>query len=169
MSKIEKIILSALTLTAAVLAVLLLVRTNDAPEDLPNPQPTVGQFVPPPFDPTAVVGTPVIQSPDSYGTLELGDAATVSLYSTPVVRDGKAAVYFAAHESSAAWVRLRLMDEQGSILGQTDLVKPGEYVQYITLARAVSSPHAVAKILTYEPETYYSLGSATVNLQLQIQ
>lgn len=161
MNKTEKIILLGL----AVLVALLLVAVLFSPK--PAPKPVVGQFVPPPFDANAVKGAPTVEFPQIYGTLKLNDDAMVRLYSTPVVEDGKLLVLFTTAEENACWVRLRICDEKGNVLGQTGLLRAGEYVEYVELSQSPKSKNLLAKILTYEPETYYSLGTANVNLQLR--
>ena len=53
-------------------------------------------------------------------------------------------------------------------LGVSDYLS-GEYVEHIALTAAPESSRAIAKILTYEPETWYSMGSATAEIMLQIK
>ena len=165
MSKTEKIIL--LVLAAAVLVCgALAVFKPETPAQLLA---VVGEFVTPAFDSAAVSGTPEVGLPQIYGTLALTEDVAVSLYSAPIVTDGKAQVFFTAEPSNTAWVRLRIMDESGAVLGESGLLKPGEYVEYIALSAEPKSERAIAKILTYEPETYYSMGSATAEIMLQIK
>lgn len=164
MSKTEKIIL--LVLAAAVLACCALVVFKP---EAPAAPPVVGEFVPPEFDSAAVAGTPEVGLPQMYGTLALNEDIAVSLYSAPIVEGDRAQVFFTSAKANTAWVRLRIMDETGAVLGETGLLKPGEYVEYITLAAAPERNRAIAKILTYEPETYYSAGSATAEIMLQIK
>lgn len=160
MSKLEKIILLALGAVAAVLAVVFF---------LPKPAPeiVVGDFTPPPFEETAVSGTPAVTSPDDYGTLRLSDEITVSLCGAPAVVDGKVQLLFASDENNTGWVRVRVYTPAGLLLGETGLLKPGEYVEFIPLSAIPEDGRIVAKILTYQPETYYSLGSAAAEITLQ--
>lgn len=163
MSKTEKIILLIAALAVMSLLTVLLL--------LPKPQAQVllGAFTPPPFEENAISGEPTVAFPQIYGTLTLTEDLAVRLYSAPVVQDGKIAVYFASKAENTLWVRLRITDENGNILGQTGLLKPGEYVESISLLKKPKSSRAVAKILTYQPETYYSMGTANANIQLQIK
>lgn len=55
------------------------------------------------------------------------------------------------------------------MLGQTGLLKPGEYVEYLALDTLPGNAPVIAKILTYQPETYYSMGSASAEMELQNQ
>ena len=63
---------------------------------------------------------------------------------------------------------LRLLDADGNILGETGLVKPGRYLRILKLDAVPSKDGLVlARILTYEPGIYYSLGSANANIMLR--
>ena len=161
MSKREKIILLAMAAVIAVLAAALLLRPEQKPEVVR------GDFVPPEFDVAAVAGVPQVDVPAMYGTLYLNEETAVSLYSSPILRGETVQVFFTSHESNTAWVRLRLLDQKGNILGQTGLLKPGEYVEYVALNVVPEHTAVIAKFLTYQPETYYSMGSASAEIELQ--
>ena len=163
MSKAEKIILMALAVVAAVLLVVFLFRPVPVQEQI------IGEFSPPAFDSSALSGAPDVEQPEMYGTLNLSEDIAVSLYSAPIVKEGRAQVFFTCPASNTVWMRLRISDEKGNVLGQTGLVRPGEYVEYIVLDRMPETSRAIAKILTYEPETYYSMGSATAEVMLQMK
>ena len=57
-----------------------------------------------------------------------------------------------------------MLDENGNTLGETGLIKPGEYVQSVELDRVpkVGTP-IVLKIMAYQPDTYYSEGAVSLN------
>ena len=162
MSKAEKLILLVAALVFAVLLAVLLVRVT-APKEI-----VVGEFTPPEFDSAAVKGVPQVARPERYGTLNLTEDIAVALYSAPVVQDGRAQVFFTSPDTNTGWIRLRITDSKGNVLGETGLLQPGEYVEYIDLAKTPKKPDAVARILTYEPDTYYSMGSATAEIVLDI-
>ena len=62
------------------------------------------------------------------------------------------------------WLKLRVLDEGGGVLGESGLVRPGEYVKDVTLAEKLPAGTKIKlKIMGYEPETYRSAGSATLN------
>lgn len=160
MDKQEKRILISLGALVLALLAAVLLRHATRPVEL-------SPFQIPAFDPAAISVEPEVAYPDMYGTLTLNDDVTVSLYSAPIVTDGTALVCFTADASNTAWVRLRLQDTDGNILGQSDLLRPGEYVACVKLTTQPDRPEAIAKILTYEPDTYYSLGTATAQVLLQ--
>lgn len=163
MSKTEKFILLAVALVAAVLLAVLLLRPS-APVQVVR-----GEFKAPEFDSAAVLGTPENCDFDRLGTLSLNADATVSLYVSPIVENGRAQVFFFSDDANTAWVRLRITDKKGNLLGQTGLLRPGEYVEYVALENAPQKSDAFVRILTYEPETYYSLGSANLEIELDMK
>ena len=162
MTKLEKILIFSLVGVIVILTGVLFLRPEKESEEV------VGDFVPPSFDAAAVAGEPEPDRP-GYGTLQLTDEIAVSLYASPLVQDGRAQVFFASPASNTAWVRLRLLDTKGNLLGETGLIRPGEYVESVSISALPKQSEAVARILTYEPETYYSLGSAGAQLMLQYQ
>jgi len=129
MDKLEKRILLGLGCVAAVLLALVLTRKP------PEREIIVNEFVPPPFEAAAVTGLPPLAGQEGYGVLALGDHAAVSLHSAPAVENGAVQVYFAVSSGSTAWVRLRLLDSDGNTLGETGLLRPGEYVEWVALER----------------------------------
>ena len=52
----------------------------------------------------------------------------------------------------------------GNIVGETGLVRPGEYVKEVSLSRRIPCGTPVnLKIMGYEPETYKSAGAVTLS------
>lgn len=127
-------------------------------------RPGKGEFTPPPFDPAAEAGTP--QVPEGLGYNELDcQVYRVSLCGKPTT-DGL--VYLTNPETNDVWLKVRMLDEKGNILGETGLVRPGEYVRALTLEKNPGSGTRVTlKIMAYEPETYYSAGAAALNTTIQ--
>ena len=161
MDKLEKRILLIVGAVALVVLAIVLVQRSKEPDVVVN------DFTPPPFESAALTGTPEVPDESLYGTLALSDEVSVSLYSSPVVTDGAAQVCFTSLPENEAWVLLRLLDAEGNLLGESGLLRPGEYVESVVLENNPSSPQAIARILTYELDTYYSLGSANAQIILQ--
>lgn len=128
-------------------------------------EPTRGEFIPPDFEVNAVSGTPEV--PDSLGysaPFQEGMAYRFAVCGNVTIEGGKALVYFTNPAENATWIKLRLYDEAGVLLGETGLLKPGAYVQYVALNQ-VPSPGTLIqlKIMGYEPDTYLSAGSVVLN------
>ncbi len=124
-----------------------------------------GEFVPPPFDAGAVVGTPDIEDPNAIGYTELdAKAYKVSVCGLVKLSGDSADIYFTNLETNEVWLKLRVLDEKGNILGETGLIRPGEYVKSVTFTEKVPKvgTKITMKIMGYQPETYYSAGA--VNL-----
>lgn len=167
MSKKEISILAVLaTLIAAAVIAVVAVRANRQPETV------IGQFTPPPFASEPCVGTPDPAQVENlpYGTLTLKEGIAVSMVSDVAVNEqGSAEVWFTSHPNNTAWVMLRLMDEKGNVLAESGLLKPGQYIRALQLdVIPKRSGLIVARILTYEPETYFSLGSANAQVMLNV-
>lgn len=130
---------------------------------LPNGKPAA--FTPPPFEENAVSGVPEVPEELGYSSpYKEGMAYRFSVCGNVTLEGSEAVVYFTNPSENDVWLKLRVLDESGKTLGETGLIRPGEYVRCVSLS---SAPPAVAKIalkiMGYEPETYHSAGSATLN------
>lgn len=129
--------------------------------------PQAVEFVPPPFEKTAQQGTPTVPEALGYGQL---DAKTfqASLCSRMTVQDGKADVYLTNPKENEVWMKLRVLSDQGKTLGETGLIRPGEYLKSVTFTTPPSEGTSVTlKIMTYEPELYYSTGAVSLGVQVE--
>ncbi len=151
-------ILCIVALTIMVLA-LLFSRTKEQ----------ASSFVPPSFDSLAVSGTPTV--PDELGWTEVYQDGMDFKFSVcgNVTADGTTAdVYFTNSSEQEVWLKLRVLDEENQILGETGLIKPKEYVKSVSLTSDFSDGEAVKlKVMAYEPDTYYSAGAVTLNTQIR--
>lgn len=123
------------------------------------------EFQPPPFESAAQVGLPTVD--ESLGWSEIyQDGMEFKAYVCGYIfTDGdNADVYFANSKQYNIWLKLRILDEKGSILGETGLLKPGEYVKSVSLTSDVEDGEKIKlKIMAYEPDTYYSAGTVILN------
>ena len=120
-------------------------------------------FVPPPFDEQAMQGVPEVLSELGWSELD-AQIYKASVCGVVAVTDGKADVWFTNPESNTVWLKLRVLDVDGNILGETGLIRPGEYVRSVSFETIPKPGDAIGlKLMAYEPETYYSAGSAILN------
>lgn len=128
-----------------------------------------GEFMPPAFETAAVQGKPEVD--DSFGYTELyqdGMAYRVSLCGLPDVEGENLTVYFTNAGSNETYLKLRVLDTEGNLLGETGLLKPGEYVECVELKQKISPQTNVKlKVMGYEPEDYSSAGSVVLNVTVQ--
>lgn len=120
-------------------------------------------FTPPSFDSAAQIGIPTV--PDGLGYSELDTQAyKVSVCGEIITNGNSADIWLTNPESNEVWLKLRVLDSKGNILGETGLIRPGEYVQSVALGQIPKSgTQIVLKLMAYEPETYYSAGAVTLN------
>lgn len=121
------------------------------------------EFVPPGFDHAAQSGTLVV--PDGLGWKEIdAQVFLVGVCGKFTVMDDTADVWLYNSSENVVWMKLRVMDENGNILGETGLIKPNEYVQSVKLTTIPKvGTSVILKIMAYEPETYYSAGAVELN------
>ena len=123
-------------------------------------------FTPPPFDAAAQTGMPDVPENLGYGELD-AQAFKVSVCGKLVTNGNCTKVWLTNPESNIVWLKLRILDTNGNILGETGLIKPGEYVQSVTLVTVPESGTAVTlKVMAYQPETYYSEGVVTLTTSI---
>ena len=129
--------------------------------------PAQGEFIPPPFEESAVSGIPDV--PEELGWQELdAQAFQVGVCGAVVLEGSQADVWLTNPEGNNVWLKLRIMDENGTVLGETGLIRPGEYVQSVTFDTVPAPGTAISmKLMAYEPETYHSAGAVTLNTTIQ--
>lgn len=122
-----------------------------------------GAFNPPSHDENAVSGAPGGLAEElKYSTLAMKDGFVVSVSASPTLdENGQLEAYFTADAGNTVNVRLMVLTEDGEELGSTGLLQPGEYVRSVALTTQPAPGDTIAyRILSYEPDTYYSAGSA---------
>ena len=130
------------------------------------------RFVVPKFDAAAVQGVPENVNDDfGFSKLNVAGIYEVGICGALANEDGKCEIDLTNYESNDTWISIIILDENGSYLGETGVIKPGEYVKYINIDTSkLSSGEETkisAKIRGYEPETYYSKGSVNLNMSIK--
>ena len=107
--------------------------------------------------------------PEELGWQELdAQAFRVSVCGAVVLEGSQADVWLTNPENNTVWMKLRILDADGAVLGETGLIRPGEYVQTVTFDTIPVSGAAISmKVMAYEPETYHSGGAVTLNTTVQ--
>lgn len=126
-----------------------------------------GGFVPPEFDPQAVSGTPVDAGESWTEIYQDGMGFSAHVCGRIVIEDDSADIYFTNDQDNQVWMKLRVTDAEGNILGETGLIKPGEYVKSVVFHTVPDKGRKISmKIMAYEPKTYYSAGAVTLNTEI---
>ena len=128
-------------------------------------------FIPPAFDANAVDGVPEIPAGYKYGELNQEKLPyKVGLCGEAFVENGNAMLYFTNPSDNNAWLKLRISDEQGNIIGESGLIKPGQYLRSVKLSKKITADTTVSvKIMSYEPDTYNSLGAVPMKITLKVK
>lgn len=156
MDKQQKIIVSALAgLLLVALAVIVVL--------LCNPTNRTAEFVPPEFEKDALSGMPTdVPNELNYGAPNTQNEFDFLLCGTPALTDdGRLQIYFTSPLTNNVWLLLRIYDVNGDLIGESGLLRPGEYVENVELYAALKKGSDVRiKVLSYEMDTYYSKGTA---------
>ncbi len=127
-----------------------------------------GDFVPPPFDAAAQAGVPEAPADTGYEEID-ARAFRFSAAGELTVRGGNVDIWLTNPEENTVWLKVRILDEKGNMLGESGLIRPGEYVRAVSLDTVPEKSVAVSlKIMAYEPDTYYSAGAARFNTFLTV-
>ena len=152
-------ILSVLAVTSFFVMLIAL----SVPKDPPR-----GEFVPPAFESTAIQGVPEVPEELGYTSPYREGMAYRFSVCANVTMDGRVAtVYFTNPAENTVYLKLRVLDGNGEILGETGLLKPGEYVRVVELCEALDAGTQIQlKIMSYEPDTYLSAGSVVLKTEI---
>ena len=59
---------------------------------------------------------------------------------------------------------LRIFDASGNIIAETGLIKPNEYLKTVSFNTVPENgSKLIMKVMTYEPDTYYSGGAVSLS------
>ena len=137
---------------------VLLTSCNDQKKD-----PNAG-FVPPPFDAAAVQGTPTVPEGLGWNELDAKGVYRVSVCGVVKLQGDRADIWLTNPATNAVWLKVRVLNEKGDTLGETGLVKPGEYVQSITFTKPPKAGDKITmRVMSYQPDSYYSAGEIKLN------
>ena len=147
-----RLLIAACVLTVVIMVLILVL--GGRTEKLP--------FTPPPFDSAARAGVPTVD--EHLGWSEINaEQFTFSVCGEVILQGDTADVWLTNPQSNTVWLKLRVLDAEGNILGETGIIRPGEYVQSVTFTSLPKDGADIAlKIMAYQPETYYSEGTATL-------
>lgn len=128
------------------------------------------RFVPPDFERAAQTGVPQIPDSAGYMPLEVEKGFGAGVNGKLTVEDAKTDIWLTSPEDNTVWIKLRIYAEDGRMLGETGILKPGEYVQSVKLSDIPKDTEDVTlKLMAYTPDTWYSAGAAELHTVLQIK
>lgn len=121
-------------------------------------------FEPPEFEKSAKTGVPDVPEDTGYGSID-AKLYEFSLCGNPILSDGGADIYLTNHSESGVWLKARLYNGSGKCIGESSLLKEGEYLKSVKLSDNTENNIQI-KIMAYQPDTYYSMGSVVINVML---
>ncbi len=163
MDRNEKIILSVVgaLLAAAIIATVAVFFATR--------QKTVNLFTPPDIEINAVQGTPdTIDENSAYQKVMMSEEFQFSMCLCPAYKGGAVEIYYTSYATNTVNSLVKLYDGEGNLVGESGLIRPGYYLKSILVSDLPADSVVTAKILSYEPETYYSMGTASGKLSLRV-
>lgn len=130
------------------------------------------KFAIPEFDENVVDGYPEIDVDlNHFQAVSIDDGYTVSMCGKPSIdEDYRIYLYFTSPSDNVVWLRYIIYDNNGKELGESGVIKPGQYLKFSKLKRKLEEGETViVKVISYEPETYYSHGSANIKINVNSQ
>lgn len=126
---------------------------------------TSDQVVLPAMDLSAKSGTPTVDSSLGYSEIyQDGMSYSIHICGVVKVEDNTTSLFFTNDDSNEVLLRLEIIDENGEIIGETGLIKPGEYLEKVTLTQTPDNGENLKlRIIGYEADTYYSAGNVILN------
>lgn len=162
MDKRQGLIVAILGGVLAVLLIAVIVIAATRKPDL-----IVSDFEAPPFDEGAILGIPEeAATRGDYNSIDVEGSYRFSICGAPSFSEGSLVPYFASNGDNEVWLLLKVYDEDGTELGKSGLIRPGECIRSVALSRAPVGKTVRVKILSYEQGTYYSRGTASAVLPL---
>ena len=171
--KKNKILINVLATLLVLSVVFLIVALVVSISAKKNPNIIKGEFVPPEHEATALVGEPTLSDGEKLilgWNVQVPNGATFRAGFPMVVSvtDGVARVLFSNPESNTIYLKLRLFGEAGNLVGETGYLKPGEYLNSVTLSASVGENECITikgmayTIPTEEDTGFRSAGAFTI-------
>ena len=146
---------SALCLLALIVMTIALLNTHNKAE-----------FIPPAFETQASPGMPssdILNGVDKIQHEDMPFCAYVS-GELNVAADNNVDIWLINPPENAVWLKLRVYEKNGTLLAETGLLKPGEYIRSVKFEHGVENGDEILlKLMSYQPETYFSMGEVILN------
>ncbi len=111
-------------------------------------------------------GMPNLSEEDGFKEFEVSSDYIVYMTGETKLNDDKLIVYFTSKKTNNVYVKLRILKDN-KIVGETGLLKPDEYIKEVKINRSLKKDDKITiKVIGYEPDTYYSAGSISLNTKV---
>lgn len=151
--------LTLITVVIVILTIIISVKTSSEEE-----------FIKPNFDKNAInISENYIDEKLQYAEINVAEGYVIGICNNLILdEESNIKIYFTSLKENNVLVKLRIYDKQNNILQETGLIKPGEQIEKIKIDNLKQSKEVIIKIMSYDPETYYSKGSVALNTQIII-
>lgn len=123
------------------------------------------KFIRPNFDKKVSVIPKEIDYESSV--IEIRKGYSIYINSVPTVKDNELAVNFVSMDENDIWIKIRILDNNKQIIGESGLVKPGEFLESVKLNRKLKSKEDIIyEIIGYEIDSYLSAGTIRLNTKV---
>lgn len=153
------VILAGITILIIILTIIIAVSTSSKEE-----------FIKPEFDKNAIsILENEIDEKLQYAEINVADGYVVGICNNLILdEENNIKIHFSSLKENNVYVKLRIYDKQNNILKETGLIKPGEQIEKIKIENLKQSKEVIIKIMSYDPKTYYSKGTFSLNTKIII-
>ena len=124
------------------------------------------KFQQPTFDKTAKMGEPAVEENLGYMPLDAEGLYKIALCGKPKIENNKLKLYLTSDETNSVYLKARIY-KNNKIVGESGLIKTGEYIEYIPVKNISINDEITVKIMGYEIENYYSAGIVNIDLTVR--
>ena len=93
-----------------------------------------------------------------------------SIYISPnpkIVDDDYLKIDFLSVSTNNVYVKVRILDSENNIIGETGILKAGDYLEKVKLSKSVKvNDNITYKIMGYDQDNYTSAGSVSLNTRI---
>ena len=99
--------------------------------------------------------------------LPVGGEFTLGLCTNALIQGERLYLYFTSHEDNEVLLRVTVSDEDGTLLGETGVITPGHFLPDVALSALPKGEKLTLRVISYEPNTYYSRGTTKLTISYQ--
>lgn len=122
------------------------------------------RYVRPKFDENAINGIPELDD-DDYKKISPEGLYNFSLLSIPKLNNNKLLLYFTNDGGNLVYLKVRIYKDD-KIIGESDLIKPGEFIEYVNVNGVRKDDTVLIKVMSYNMNNYYSEGVVKLNVEI---
>lgn len=99
--------------------------------------------------------------------LKVVEGYSIYISPSPKLDSNYLKIDFISFDTNNIWIKVRILDNNDNIIGETGLVKPGEYLEKVKLNKTIKENDKIKyKIMGYEKDSYLSAGAISLNTKV---